>query len=256
MPTLSTTAADEDGAVAVLRASWRRARAAGAAAGRAAPAPLRRARGTCSRMFADRRDRPRGRRRPSRRRRGPRAATSRAVSRSRTSRCSGVCTTGRARPAPRLAAERVADASHDRLARAARATASGSRSVLATSSWISAEQVVAQPGHRGELHAVGLLVQADPEPEVVGSTPSSRSTCDDVGRDQQQPARASPPVRGTARTGRAPCRTGRPSSAPTSTPVTSPPTERDRARTGACASSGELARPAGRARRGSPSALA
>jgi hypothetical protein len=50
-------------------------------------------------------------------------------------------------------------------------------------------EVVAHPRHRGELHAVGLLVQADPEPEVGGVGVDLALDVDDVGRDQQQPAR-------------------------------------------------------------------
>ena len=58
----------------------------------------------------------------------------------------------------------------------------------------SATQVVAQPRHGGELHAVGLLVQAHPEPEVGGSTSSSRSAWTMFGSDEQQPsARAGAP---------------------------------------------------------------
>ena len=48
--------------------------------------------------------------------------------------------------------------------------------------------MVAQPRHGGELHPVGLLVQADPEPEVGGVDVELALDVDDVGRDQQQPA--------------------------------------------------------------------
>ena len=50
------------------------------------------------------------------------------------------------------------------------------------------EEVVAHPRHRGELHPVGLLVQAHPEPEVRGVDLELALDVDDVGRDQQEPA--------------------------------------------------------------------
>ena len=50
------------------------------------------------------------------------------------------------------------------------------------------EQVVAHPRHRGELDPVGLLVQADPEPEVVRVGLELALDVHDVRRDQQQPA--------------------------------------------------------------------
>ena len=49
-------------------------------------------------------------------------------------------------------------------------------------------QVVGHPRHRGELHPVGLLVQAHPEPEVVRVGAELALDVDDVGRHQQQPA--------------------------------------------------------------------
>ena len=82
------------------------------------------------------------------------------------------------------------------------------------------ERCVAHPRDRGELHAVGLLVQADPEPEVVGvgaRAPARRGRC--WGR----PAAGGRPGRRTGRTGRAPCRPGSPSTAPISAPVTRDP---------------------------------
>ena len=51
-----------------------------------------------------------------------------------------------------------------------------------------AEQVVAQPRHGRELHAVGLLVQAHPQPEVARRDAQQPLDLDDVRRDQQQPA--------------------------------------------------------------------
>ena len=51
-----------------------------------------------------------------------------------------------------------------------------------------AVDVVLHPGHRGELHAVGLLVQADPEPEVGPVDTELVLGMHDVGCHQQQPA--------------------------------------------------------------------
>ena len=68
-------------------------------------------------------------------------------------------------------------------------------------------EVVAHPRDRGELHAVGLLVQAHPEPEVVRVGAQLALDVHDVGGDEQQPAGRG---RGTGRTGRAPCRRGSP----------------------------------------------
>ena len=50
------------------------------------------------------------------------------------------------------------------------------------------EEVVAHPRDGGELHPVGLLVEADPEPEVGRVGAELALDVDDVGRDQQQPA--------------------------------------------------------------------
>ena len=52
-----------------------------------------------------------------------------------------------------------------------------------------AEEVAAHPRHRGELRAVGDLVQADPEPEVARVGAELALHLDDVRRDQQQLAR-------------------------------------------------------------------
>src|SRR4051812_34366537 len=52
-----------------------------------------------------------------------------------------------------------------------------------------AADVVAHPRHGGELHAVGLLVQADPEPEVRLVDVELLLHVHDVGRDEQQAAR-------------------------------------------------------------------
>ena len=48
------------------------------------------------------------------------------------------------------------------------------------------EHVLAQPRHGGELHPVGDLVQADPEPEVGRVDLELPLDGDDVRRDQQQ----------------------------------------------------------------------
>ena len=65
------------------------------------------------------------------------------------------------------------------------------------------DDVVAQPRHRAELHPVGLLVQAHPQPEVRGSTPSSRSTWTMFGATSSSRPGGRGPGRpaGTARTG-------------------------------------------------------
>ena len=51
------------------------------------------------------------------------------------------------------------------------------------------DDVVGEPGHRTELHPVRLLVQAHPEPEVVRRDGEGALGGDDVGGDEQQPAR-------------------------------------------------------------------
>ena len=67
------------------------------------------------------------------------------------------------------------------------------------------EHVLAQPRDGGELHAVGDLVQAHPQPEVVRVDLELALDGDEVRRDEQQlAARAGR----RTRTGRAPCRTG------------------------------------------------
>ncbi len=52
------------------------------------------------------------------------------------------------------------------------------------------QEVAAQPRVGGELHAVGLLVQADPQPEVIRVDAQLPLHLDDVGRDEQQAAGA------------------------------------------------------------------
>ena len=84
----------------------------------------------------------------------------------------------------------------------------------AESSPICSSMWCAQPGRRGELHPVGLLVQADPEPEVLRlhvefalhrrrcSAPPAVSR---AGRGRRRAA-----ARRTDRTGPGPCWRGRP----------------------------------------------
>ena len=88
------------------------------------------------------------------------------------------------------------------------ATAAGSTSVAPTKALDLAHHVLAQPRHRAELHPVGLLVQAHPEPEVARVDVQLALGRDDVRRDQQQPAglvgRGPRRTAGTARTARAP----------------------------------------------------
>ena len=79
--------------------------------------------------------------------------------------------------------------------------------------------VVAQPGDRGELGPVGLLVQAHPQPEVVRVDLELPLRADDVGRDERRGRPAGAAARGvraagTARTGRAPGSPGRRGCAP------------------------------------------
>ncbi len=135
------------------------------------------------------------------------------VTRSRISRCSGVL----------ISVEQAAALARGAPRRPGRGRRRASRagSTVSAMPLHLAEQVVAQPRDGGELHPVGLLVQAHPEPEVVRVDVELALDVDDVGRDQQQPA---VPGRGTGRTGRAPCCRGSRAAAPTSAPVTREPT--------------------------------
>ena len=86
-----------------------------------------------------------------------------------------------------------------------------------------AHQVVAQPRHRGELHPVGLLVQAHPEPEVARVDVQLPLGLHDVGRDEQQPAgrvAASAPYGGKSSYWPSTLVARNASSDPVSTPVT------------------------------------
>ena len=113
-----------------------------------------------------------------------------------------------------------------------RGQAAGSTSVASRNARISLEQVVAQPRHGAELHPVGLLVQADPEPEVARVDAHLALGGDDVRarRAAAVPGRSADVGTGLRRTaGRA--RTGpstldarNASSEPVSTPVTLEPT--------------------------------
>ena len=86
------------------------------------------------------------------------------------------------------------------------------------------EEVVAHPRDRGELHPVGLLVQADPEPEVGRVAPRARAR---RGRCWGPPAAAgrTGSWNGSNWPSTLPAR--KPSSRPTSAPVTLEPTARD-----------------------------
>ena len=48
--------------------------------------------------------------------------------------------------------------------------------------------MLGEPRDRPELRAMGLLVQAHPEPEIAGDQVELTLDVDDVGGDQQQPA--------------------------------------------------------------------
>ena len=52
------------------------------------------------------------------------------------------------------------------------------------------DEVVAQPRHGSELHAMGLLVHAHPEPEVRGVDTELPLDLHEVGRDEHEPGRA------------------------------------------------------------------
>ena len=84
---------------------------------------------------------------------------------------------------------------------------------------ISRAEVVGHPGHRGELHPVGLLVQAHPEPEVVRVGLELALDVDDVRRDQQQPARARRGASWNGSNWPSTLEPRKPSMAPSSTPV-------------------------------------
>lgn len=82
-------------------------------------------------------------------------------------------------------------------------------------------EVVAEPGHAGELGAVGLLVEGDPEPEVVRVDVQLAFDVDDVGGDEEQLGRRRLRRRAglgwpgrTSRTGRGPGRRGRRAACP------------------------------------------
>ena len=66
----------------------------------------------------------------------------------------------------------------------------GSTSVSPRNDWISPSRWSRSQGTRGELGAVRLLVQAHPEPEVVGLHVEFALHVDDVRGDEQQPAAA------------------------------------------------------------------
>ncbi len=91
-------------------------------------------------------------------------------------------------------------------------------------------EVVAQPGHAGELGAVGLFVEADPEAEVVGVDGELPLDVDDVRCDEEESAGPSGPVGSSPVAGAKVSywprtrEARKDSSMPSSTPVTLPPT--------------------------------
>ena len=117
-----------------------------------------------------------------------------AVSRSRISRCAGVCTSStRLRPSSGSSGARPARAGAGSDCTASRQPLEHGRGVevgLAEERLDLAVDVVAQPRHGGELGAVRLLVQADPQPEVVRVHVEFPLDVDDVRGDEQQPSGA------------------------------------------------------------------
>ena len=101
------------------------------------------------------------------------------VTRSRISFCSGEPSTSMTLPLPPRT--RLGDPLEAVVEQAAGVDRLGERLDLG-------EEVVAHPRDGGELHPVGLLVEADPEPEVGGVGAELALDVDDVGRHQQQPA--------------------------------------------------------------------
>ena len=98
--------------------------------------------------------------------------------------------------------------------------AAGSVSIASVSAVDLVEHVLAQPRHGGELHAVGHLVQADPEPEVASGRPSAGAR---RRRGSARPAAAGRPDGRRTRTGPSTLPDRKPSTTPTCTPVTRPP---------------------------------
>ena len=112
----------------------------------------------------------------------------RAVRRDRAAFSSGFCSRSRMAPRPG-AAPRAPTRSLQRLAPRPRPFHQGIdvAQQLAAEVFDLVQHVVPQPGRGGELHTVGLLVQADPEPEVRGFDVEFALHGDDVRRHQQQP---------------------------------------------------------------------
>ena len=105
-----------------------------------------------------------------------------ACSRSSTARCSGVCSGSMTLALPAAGgAEGGAQPVSQRLRVEVGHLGKGGELGL---------QVAAQPGHGGELQPVGLLVQADPHPEIAGRDIELLLDLGDVGSDQQQAAPA------------------------------------------------------------------
>ena len=127
-----------------------------------------------------------------------------AVTRSSTARCSGVASTAMTPGAVALPADHLGQLA-DGVAQAAGAARPDRCRSRRSSAVDLVEHVLAQPRHRGELHPVGDLVQADPEPEVArvdAAAGARRRRC------SARPAAAGRRAGRRTRTGRAPCRTG------------------------------------------------
>ena len=135
------------------------------------------------------------------------------VTRSRISFCSGVLSTS-----IRLPPLRRRTASEIRLRPSSRSLVG---STVSRERVHLAEQVVAHPRHGGELHPVGLLVEADPEPEVGGSARRARAR---RGRCWARPAAAGRTASWNGSNWPSTLPPGSPAAAPTSAPVTREPT--------------------------------
>ena len=138
------------------------------------------------------------------------------VTRSMISRCSGRAE--HVDQAAALRAERARIASATRL-KPSSSSRVGSR--VSAMRVISAKQVVAHPRDGGELHPVGLLVQADPQPEVVRVAPAARAR---RARCWGRPGAAGRRRRWNGSNWPSTLPARKPSSRPTSAPVTREPT--------------------------------
>ena len=113
----------------------------------------------------------------------PSSRDMKAVTRSSTTRCSGVCSSS--------TSDRRAAAGAPALSRAEQPRRVVEVGRVEQRVDLGAH-VPVQPRHGGELGAVGHLVQRDPEPEVARVDAEPPLGLDDVGRDQEQPAGGRP----------------------------------------------------------------